>query len=1413
MLADVPSNDGRSCLPLRIPIRFFVRALLFLLASGGLVEPVTGQNPTLPVSPYRVGVAQVDITPDYPVRLSGFAFRNSESEGVSASIWARALAVQYHGEAPAVVLTVDNLGVRWPMVTQVAQRLAAAGKLPADRLTVTFTHSHCTPKLNGAADNIFAAPIPAEQQARLDRYTNELTDALFHVSLQAIESMQPASLHYGIGKVTFAANRRTANGPVDHSLPVLIARNDAGKTIAVYTSYACHCVTLSHNRIDGDWAGYAASAIERAFPGAIGLVSIGCGSDQNPSSGVTGDNVAMAQMQGLEIADEVKRLNDEDQFQQLSGSLNVTSSVISLPLAPHPSRQQWEELARQESAEGYNAKTQLARWDNGESPMTALPYPIQTWTFGDELALVFLSGEVGVDYALRLKRELSETRLWVHGYSNDFGSYIPSERLLREGGYGAGAEIPYFALPSPLQSGLEQQIVAEVRRQLPTSFVAKQSLRNSLRQFQLDPQLRIELVAAEPQVADPVAIDFGYDGSLFVAQMADYGRGAEEEFKHQGEIRRLTDQDGDGYFESASIYLSGLRFPTDVKIWRDGILVCDAPNILLARDLDQDGVADQTTVLFSGFATHNAQARVNSLRWGLDGWLYGSGGLFGGQITNVRGEVVNVTDRDFRLDVERGVIQALSGRSQQGRDRDDWDNWYGCDNSTLAYHFPQRVSWSAQNPHVTLPPAAHYVPQGENAGQLFPPENLILFPLSGSGGRATAACGLTIYRDNLLGQAYAGNLFTCEPVNQLVYRQVLDVNHSVATGRRAPEEATRDFLTSTDPWFRPVQARTGTDGALWIVDMRRYVIEHPRWIPDDVRSNLDFFAGQGQGRVYRILPASAPFRSLPSLDHANDGDLLPFLNNENGLLRDLVHQLLRWRQATCDPLLIADVATSSSSPAVRLSALAILLDLHPELAQQVCLILSTDPSPHVRKAAILGLAIPHDASAEADAVRLLIIASNDTSSHVRGAATERLRDLNASISAPLLSALFRDEKDPYVLAAAFASLTSENIVALEPLLFTDSSITGERLANLLRTHAALAGPDDARRFVTQLLELPLESLPHFVDHLATYLAALHAVGAIDWNSFPMAAELAVKHREHALAAIANDEITADAMMHHVKLAILMNRLAPEPEREAIRLRNVLANYLSLRFAPPIQFAAIDALTMMGYREDGQVLLERTAEVSPDARKRIALAMIARPDWAPLVLAGLKSSTLHVGDLDMTQWQTWLETTASETQEPARDFFAHQKAPSPSLTALAEQLASLRSDVVQGKEVFEKHCSACHLFQGAGFAVGPNLDTLTGKNFASLLKAIVEPNADLDLRFQRFIAVTRDGYAHAGILTSDLDSSVVLRDAMAKEVTLLKGELETIRGTGVSTMPTGFAETLGQQALVDLIAYLLTPEVK
>jgi hypothetical protein len=433
---------------------------------------------------YQVGVAKIDITPDYPIRLHGFGHRRTESQGVGQRIWAKALAISANDEKPVVIVTIDNLGIRLAVVEEVAARLKAKAGIDRQRFALTFTHTHSAPKTTGSADTLFAAPILPDQRKRIDRYTTELTDALEKVALEALAEQRPGRLKRGVGKVEFARNRRTKDGPVDHELPVLVVTNPAdGAVRAVYVTYACHCVTLEENRISGDWAGYAQEIIERNYPGAVALVSIGCGSDADPRFGKGPHNIAVATEQGSEIATEVDRLL-KSPLKPVTGSISATLNKIELPLAKVPTREELSELAQkykpdeleQLAAHGkpagscYNAQYQLAKLDRGETLLSAIDYPVQTFVFGDSLAMVFLSGEVCVDYSHRLKRELDASRLWINGYSNDFCAYIPSERLLLEGGYGGGAETVYFSLPSPLRGGLENKIVAEVHRQLPDEF-------------------------------------------------------------------------------------------------------------------------------------------------------------------------------------------------------------------------------------------------------------------------------------------------------------------------------------------------------------------------------------------------------------------------------------------------------------------------------------------------------------------------------------------------------------------------------------------------------------------------------------------------------------------------------------------------------------------------------------------------------------------------------------------------------------------------------------------------------------------------------------------------------------------------------------------------------------------------------
>jgi hypothetical protein len=574
---------------------------------------------------FQVGVAKIDVTPDYPIRLSGYGSRRSESDGVAQRIWAKALAIGDKNDL-AVLITVDNCGVPASITEEVAQRLNNKPGVRRERVAVCSSHTHSAPMLAGILPNLFSSDIAREQQATIDRYTKELTAHLEQAALAAVADRRPAKLAWAEGRVKFAANRRTKGGPVDHALPVLRVTDPDGKLRAVWISYACHCTTLGgeFNQIHGDWAGYAQETIERVHPGAVALVAIGCGADANPTPRGTPDH---AKQYGEEIAGELNRLLERT-FTPLSTKLECRVKRIDLPFQPLPTREQWEERAKKPGIVGYHAKKNLARLDRGERLPTTLPYMVQTWNFGNELALVFLPGEVVVDYSLRLKKEFDVTRLWVNGYANDVPCYIPSRRILQEGGYEAEDSLWYYDRPARLAPETEDLIIGAVHEITPRGFVLDKqraefpppkSPAEALAAFRTKADLTVEVVAAEPLVVDPVAFDFGADGKLWVVEMHDYPNGLDGNWKPGGRVKYLEDTDADGRYDKATLFLDDLPFPTGLMAWRKGVLVCAAPDILYAEDTNGDGKADLVKKVFSGFATHNFQARVNCLRWGLDG--------------------------------------------------------------------------------------------------------------------------------------------------------------------------------------------------------------------------------------------------------------------------------------------------------------------------------------------------------------------------------------------------------------------------------------------------------------------------------------------------------------------------------------------------------------------------------------------------------------------------------------------------------------------------------------------------------------------------------------------------------------------------------------------------------------------------
>jgi hypothetical protein len=414
-----------------------------------------------------VGVARIDITPAHPIRLSGYAVRKTESTGVAQKLWAKALAIGSDRDQPALLITVDNTGVPAHVRDEVVKRLQKR-QLKPERIAICSTHTHSAPYLDGYLPTLFGEPLPVEHQLHVVAYTADLTDAIERVALAALKDRKPGKLAWAQGKAGFAANRRTKGGPVDHDLPVLTVSDNKGKLRALLVNYACHCTTLGgeFNQVCGDWAGYAQEFLERDHPGATVLVAIGCGADANPQPR---PGIDLAKQHGNEIATNVNQLLTRP-LAPIGGKLECRAEQIQIPFDTLPTREEWETRAGQKDYVGYHARWNLAKLDRGESLPTTLPYLVQTWNFGNDLAMLFLPGEVVVDYSLRLKKELDSARLWINAYANDVPCYIPSERILTEGGYEGGGAMTYYGWPARIAPGVENFIVETIYKRLPKEF-------------------------------------------------------------------------------------------------------------------------------------------------------------------------------------------------------------------------------------------------------------------------------------------------------------------------------------------------------------------------------------------------------------------------------------------------------------------------------------------------------------------------------------------------------------------------------------------------------------------------------------------------------------------------------------------------------------------------------------------------------------------------------------------------------------------------------------------------------------------------------------------------------------------------------------------------------------------------------
>ena len=956
---------------------------------------------------------------------------------------------------------------------------------------------------------------------------------------------------------------------------------------------------------------------------------------------------------------------------------------------------------------------------------------------------------------------------------------------------------------SKLEDWAEPHSFNKILGTTPASSLNPKQAMNS---FHVRPGYQVELVVSEPLVMDPVAIEWGADGALWVMEMRDYPRGFDEVENQPGSrVKILRDTDGDGQYDQSTIFLDGLSFATGLHPWRDGILVTAAPHIIFAKDTDGDDKADFQEVLYEGFGEGNQQHRVNGLRWGLDNWIHGANGDSSGMIHALKSDAeMSMRGRDLRIQPDTGGLEALAGQTQYGRSRDNWGNWFGCSNSNQGFHYVLEDRYTRRNPHIPLPDARKTL-VGDRSN--YPTGRVLArFNEHHEANKFTSVCGIEVYRDTLLGDTFWHNTFVGEPVHNLVSRLQLTPNTFTFDGTRPPGGESSEFLSSTDNWFRPVMLRNGPDGALWVVDMYRETIEHPEYISELDQAATDFTQGNTMGRIYRVFPADKsprPFRRLDTLDGA---DLAGALMDPNPWVRDTAQRLLFERQDnTAIPALEA-LVNSPTNPLARLHALYALdgmKALNPDL---IMACLTEETTPELKKHAIrLSEAFINQSAPIAEAI---LAAATDADLQVRLQVAYTLGELDGPDAPKALSSLLEAHlTDRYLAAAVFSSLQEEDLPAMAPVLATyvaHPTINDEyaqRAVAMVTRMAELSGQFDFLSEFGRTVTVPKKGTPGSRNYAAA-LAMIRTANAETSAQYLLGDQGILAPLTTSARTVVQDKEQADDL-RLIALALLGREEAHYAEDLAI-----LAKLTDPREPLALSQGAVDALIRTGGTPALEGLLLHWDTYTNDLRGTILNALLGAGDGANIVVTHLETGDMTARQLDAAQRQNLL--THPDDAIRARVEVVMAGLVDKDRAAVVDRFraaAQLTGSMEKGRVIHEERCATCHKVGDMGFVVGPDLAAAGSGSFETLITSILDPNRAVEGRYTAYTVETTNLETFTGVLATESANSITLTNAGGIENTVLRSEIETMVAGDMSIMPQGLEEGLSVQDLADLVAFI------
>jgi len=926
----------------------------------------------------------------------------------------------------------------------------------------------------------------------------------------------------------------------------------------------------------------------------------------------------------------------------------------------------------------------------------------------------------------------------------------------------------------------------------------------ALASFQVERGFRIELAAAEPMVAAPAALAFDERGRLFVAEMRDYPD-RRDQSPHLGQIRMLEDPDEDGVFQKSTVYAENLPWPSAVACYAGGVFVAATPQVLYLKDSQDDGIADVVKVVFTGFGGRpykpNPRALLNSFNWGLDNCLHcGMAGLDGTVSVLSEAEVppVALADCDFAFDPRTLAIFPEAGPAQTGMSFDNRGRKFLCDSNRPLQMAMVEPRYLARNPFFVAPPQLLEAASPATPVYRLAADGGVSKPAQGGlprGGRqpqsarALAAAwledarGCVVYRGSTFPSNYLENVFVADPAAHLIHRFVLREHGLETVAERPGDERQTEFLVSKDESFRPVQLVNGPDGALYIADFR---------------------TGRESGRVYRIVPESFKRPASPRLDRLSTYDLVVLLAQANGWQAETAARLLYERQDPAAAGLLENMLDRSSLAQARLRALHALDGLGALQGAHVLRALK-DSDERVREHAVLlaeRLGAPAWASGELWAQLSALVL--DSSIRVRYQLAFTLGELAVSGRDPVLGTLLvRDLDNPWVCGAVLSSLR-EGAGAFLAALAGDgrflNTAPGQRFLAQLATMIGVRGK---LADVTQVLDVvdrgSVSAEPPY-GMLIALGEGLHRSG-----SSPRLVDRQNRLQRFFDAAFGVAIVQGTPLPLRVDSIRLLciTPLDYIPKIEWLR-------EMALPSGPYVLESAVVAAR--GRCDDAMVasdLIRVGAASGPALRNEAILALLARSERAGALLAAIQAGTINGAALPSIFLNLLRTHQDPDVSQRAVRLFGPVTQSRSNLVQQFEPALRLKGAGGHGHDLFLALCAGCHRSGGEGQVFGPDLAGAKVHGKQAILRAILEPNLDVQAEYATCVAETRGGESLVGIKTSQNTSTLTLRRFGGGPMVWLLEDIRSIRTQPWSLMPEGLEQGLSLQDMADLLDYLLT----